>query len=79
MVLLACFVSLVEGPCFKHLPSYRLGSFLVYPTAMLYPQNLIYVNLFDVLHRSKGELLQGKRYFFFFMLYMSYSNVLKFV
>ena len=29
---------------------------------MLYPQTLIYVNLFDVLHRSKGELLQGKRY-----------------
>ncbi|KIJ51977.1 hypothetical protein M422DRAFT_776315 [Sphaerobolus stellatus SS14] len=40
-------------------------SFLVYPTAMLYPQNLIYVNLFDVLHRSKGELLQGKRLRFF--------------
>jgi hypothetical protein len=40
----------------------QIGSFLVYPTAMLYPQNLIYVNLFDVLHRSKGELLQGKRY-----------------
>ncbi|KAH9941493.1 OPT oligopeptide transporter [Amylocystis lapponica] len=33
-------------------------SFLVYPTAMLYPPNLIYVNLFDVLHRSKGEMLQ---------------------
>ena len=40
---------------------YIRGSFLVYPTAMLYPVNLIYVNLFDVLHRSKGELLQGKR------------------
>ncbi|KAH9924915.1 OPT oligopeptide transporter [Fomitopsis serialis] len=40
-------------------------SFLVYPTVMLYPQNLIYVNLFDVLHRSKGEMLQGKRLRFF--------------
>lgn len=36
-------------------------SFLVYPTVMLYPQNLIYVNLFDVLHRGRGEMLQGKR------------------
>lgn len=43
-------------------------SFLVYPTAMLYPKNLIYVNLFDVLHRSKGELLQGKRLRFFWMV-----------
>ncbi|KAF8526881.1 OPT oligopeptide transporter [Hysterangium stoloniferum] len=43
-------------------------SFLVYPTAMLYPQNLIYVNLFDVLHRSKGELLQGKRLRFFWIV-----------
>jgi hypothetical protein len=34
---------------------------LVYPTAMLYPQNLIYVNLFDALHRGKGELIQSKR------------------
>ncbi|KAH9830857.1 OPT oligopeptide transporter [Rhodofomes roseus] len=40
-------------------------AFLVYPTVMLYPQNLIYVNLFDVLHRSKGEMLQGKRLRFF--------------
>lgn len=43
-------------------------SFLVYPTTMLYPQNLIYVNLFDVLHRSKGEMLQGKRLRFFWIL-----------
>ncbi|KAI0730217.1 OPT oligopeptide transporter [Fomitopsis betulina] len=40
-------------------------SFLVYPTVMLYPQNLIYVNLFDVLHRGRGEMLQGKRLRFF--------------
>ncbi|KIJ55709.1 hypothetical protein M422DRAFT_220506 [Sphaerobolus stellatus SS14] len=43
-------------------------SFLVYPTAMLFPQNLIYVNLFDVLHRSKGSLLQGKRLRFFWIV-----------
>ncbi|KAF8587930.1 OPT oligopeptide transporter [Ramaria rubella] len=43
-------------------------SFLVYPTSMLYPQNLIYVNLFDVLHRSKGVLLQGKRLRFFWIV-----------
>ncbi|GJJ13070.1 hypothetical protein Clacol_007319 [Clathrus columnatus] len=43
-------------------------SFLVYPTVMLYPQNLITVNLFDVLHRSKGELLQGKRLRFFWIV-----------
>ncbi|CCM02024.1 uncharacterized protein FIBRA_04100 [Fibroporia radiculosa] len=43
-------------------------SFLVYPTIMLYPQNLIYVNLFDVLHRSKGEALQGKRLRFFWIV-----------
>ncbi|KAL6306111.1 OPT oligopeptide transporter [Sparassis latifolia] len=43
-------------------------SFLVYPTAMLYPQNLIYVNLFDVLHRQKGDLLQGKRLRFFWII-----------
>lgn len=43
-------------------------SFLVYPTVMLYPQNLITVNLFDVLHRSKGELLQGKRLRFFWLV-----------
>ena len=41
---------------------FTAGAFLVYPTTMLYPQTLIYVNLFDVLHRGKGELLQGKRY-----------------
>lgn len=40
----------------------------MYPTTMLYPQNLIYVNLFDVLHRSKGEMLQGKRLRFFWIL-----------
>ena len=44
------------------------GSFLVYLTAMLYPQNLIYVNLFDVLHRQKGDLLQGKRLRFFWIV-----------
>jgi len=43
-------------------------AFLVYPTVMLYPQNLIYVNLFDVLHRSKGEALQGKRLRFFWIV-----------
>ncbi|KAF8512081.1 OPT oligopeptide transporter [Hysterangium stoloniferum] len=43
-------------------------SFLVYPTTMLYPRNLIYVNLFDVLHRSKGELLRGKRLRFFWIV-----------
>lgn len=43
-------------------------AFLVYPTIMLYPQNLIYVNLFDVLHRSKGEMLQGKRFRFFWIM-----------
>ncbi|TFY64780.1 hypothetical protein EVJ58_g2402 [Rhodofomes roseus] len=43
-------------------------AFLVYPTVMLYPQNLIYVNLFDVLHRSKGEVLQGKRLRFFWIV-----------
>ncbi|KAF9816001.1 hypothetical protein IEO21_04251 [Rhodonia placenta] len=43
-------------------------AFLVYPTVMLYPQNLIYVNLFDVLHRSKGEMLQGKRLRFFWLV-----------
>ncbi|PCH42585.1 OPT oligopeptide transporter [Wolfiporia cocos MD-104 SS10] len=43
-------------------------AFLVYPTIMLYPQNLIYVNLFDVLHRSKGEMLQGKRLRFFWIV-----------
>ncbi|PCH44089.1 peptide transporter MTD1, partial [Wolfiporia cocos MD-104 SS10] len=43
-------------------------AFLVYPTVMLYPQNLIYVNLFDVLHRSKGEMLQGKRLRFFWIV-----------
>ncbi|KAH9941492.1 OPT oligopeptide transporter [Amylocystis lapponica] len=43
-------------------------SFLVYPTAMLYPGNLITVNLFDVLHRSKGEMLQGKRLKFFWIV-----------
>ena len=42
--------------------TFMSGAFLVYPTMMLYPQTLIYVNLFDVLHRGKGELLQGKRY-----------------
>lgn len=41
---------------------------MVYPTYMLYPQNLIYVNLFDVLHRSKGEMLQGKRLKFFWLV-----------
>ncbi len=35
---------------------------------MLYPINLIYVNLFDGLHRSKGELLQGKRIRFFWIV-----------
>ncbi|EPT00110.1 OPT oligopeptide transporter [Fomitopsis schrenkii] len=43
-------------------------AFLVYPTSMLYPQTLIYVNLFDVLHRGKGELLQGKRFRFFWIV-----------
>ncbi|KZT74165.1 OPT superfamily oligopeptide transporter [Daedalea quercina L-15889] len=43
-------------------------AFLVYPTTMLYPQTLIYVNLFDVLHRGKGELLQGKRFRFFWIV-----------
>lgn len=43
-------------------------SFLVYPTIMLYPQNLISVSLFDVLHRSKGEMLQGKRFKFFWIV-----------
>ncbi|PCH38587.1 peptide transporter MTD1 [Wolfiporia cocos MD-104 SS10] len=43
-------------------------AFLVYPTIMLYPQTLIYVNLFDVLHRSKGEMLQGKRFRFFWIM-----------
>ncbi|KZS99888.1 OPT oligopeptide transporter [Laetiporus sulphureus 93-53] len=43
-------------------------AFLVYPTVMLYPQTLIYVNLFDVLHRSKGEVLQGKRLRFFWLV-----------
>ncbi|KZT64582.1 peptide transporter MTD1 [Daedalea quercina L-15889] len=43
-------------------------AFLVYPTVMLYPQNLIYVNLFDVLHRGKGEMLQGKRFKFFWLV-----------
>jgi hypothetical protein len=28
---------------------------------MLYPQNLIYVNLFDALHRDKSEMKQKKR------------------
>ncbi|PCH43920.1 peptide transporter MTD1 [Wolfiporia cocos MD-104 SS10] len=42
-------------------------AFLVYPTIMLYPHNLVYVNLFDVLHRSKGEVLQGKRLRFFWI------------
>lgn len=40
----------------------------MYPTVMLYPQSLIYVNLFDVLHRSKGEMLQGKRLKFFWIV-----------
>lgn len=39
----------------------------MYPTVMLYPQSLIYVNLFDTLHRSKGEMLQGKRLKFFWI------------
>jgi len=43
-------------------------SFLVYPTVMLYPHNLIYVSLFDVLHRGKGEILQGKRLRFFWLV-----------
>ncbi|PCH41996.1 peptide transporter MTD1 [Wolfiporia cocos MD-104 SS10] len=43
-------------------------AFLVYPTIMLYPQNLIYVNLFDVLHRSSGKMLQGKRLRFFWLV-----------
>ncbi|KAI0925229.1 hypothetical protein AcW2_005905 [Taiwanofungus camphoratus] len=43
-------------------------AFLVYPTIMLYPTNLIYVNLFDVLHRSKGQMLQGKRFRFFWFV-----------
>lgn len=42
--------------------------FLVYPTVMLYPINLIYSNLFDVLHRSQGEVLQGKRLRFFWIV-----------
>lgn len=43
-------------------------SFLVYPTVMLYPINLVYVNLFDVLHRSQGQALQGKRLRFFWIV-----------
>lgn len=43
-------------------------AFLVYPTVMLYPHNLIYVGLFDVLHRYKGEMLQGKRLRFFWVV-----------
>ncbi|KZT11109.1 OPT oligopeptide transporter [Laetiporus sulphureus 93-53] len=43
-------------------------AFLVYPTVMLYPSDLIYVNLFDVLHRSKGQMLQGKRFRFFWIM-----------
>lgn len=35
---------------------------------MLYPHNLIYVSLFDVLHRYKGEMLQGSRLRFFWLL-----------
>ncbi|CCM04119.1 uncharacterized protein FIBRA_06280 [Fibroporia radiculosa] len=45
-------------------------SFLVYPTIMLYPINLIYVNLFDVLHRGQGKsnVMRGKRLRFFWIL-----------
>jgi hypothetical protein len=41
---------------------------LVYPTAMLYPSNLIYVNLFDALHRGQGELMQKKRLKVFWLI-----------
>jgi hypothetical protein len=41
---------------------------LVYPTTMLYPANLIYVNLFDALHRGKGELMQKKRLKVFWLI-----------
>lgn len=60
---LACSVSIEPALlCSLKALIHGSGAFLVYPTTMLYPQTLIYVNLFDVLHRGKGELLQGKRY-----------------
>jgi hypothetical protein len=41
---------------------------LVYPTVMLYPSNLIYVNLFDALHRGSGEMMQHKRLKVFWLI-----------
>jgi hypothetical protein len=41
---------------------------LVYPTVMLYPRNLIYVNLFDALHRGNGEMMQNKRLKVFWLI-----------
>jgi hypothetical protein len=41
---------------------------LVYPTVMLYPANLIYVNLFDALHRGNGEMMQKKRLKVFWLI-----------
>jgi hypothetical protein len=35
---------------------------------MIYPQNLIYVNLFDALHRGKGEMMQKKRLKVFWLI-----------
>jgi hypothetical protein len=35
---------------------------------MLYPQNLIYVNLFDALHRDKSEMKQKKRFKVFWLI-----------
>ncbi|KAF8521458.1 OPT oligopeptide transporter protein-domain-containing protein [Hysterangium stoloniferum] len=52
----------------SQLLGYGIAGVFLYPTTMLYPRNLIYVNLFDVLHRSKGELLRSKRLSFFWIV-----------